>query len=298
MIRTLTFQSLSFMILRGFRPRDTDNYVGRNWMLGIGGVVYRKVNGIPDDMQHFPEPVGKEKRIDGFLNVLGKRYFDLDQMEKLFWITLINIPVHEIYILMNQHWSWMVKTLLSNLRQMSFTFLFGKHSGKFVINYDGAVSACGDNGGKYEVDLRDMQMIYKKENKLNTRIHIKTDDGYVYTFGGEGYGSLEYNISWEDNFSAQPAEAFSLPHVITAFHLTQITAPNGRTLVIKYRDTNPKYHADPSDLRTLTAQGSGVDENIRMQYAFSGRSVFQEYSMFPTNIHKSGVLRQRENCIH
>lgn len=275
----------------GFRPRDTDNYVGRNWMLGIGGVVYRKVNGIPDDMQHFPEPVGKEKRIDGFLNVLGKRYFDLDQMEKTFldnpyqYTRPRDIYSNEPTLVLDGK-----DTFIESSADV-FYFSFGKHSGKFVINYDGTVSACGDNGGKYEVDLRDMQMIYNKENKLNTRIHIKTDDGYVYTFGGEGYGSLEYNISWEDNFSAQPAEAFSLPHVITAFHLTQITAPNGRTLVIKYRDTNPKYHADPSDLRTLTAQGSGVDENIRMQYAFSGRSVFQEYSMFPTNIHKSGVFK-------
>lgn len=275
----------------GFRPRDTDNYVGRNWMLGIGGVVYRKVNGIPDDMQHFPEPLGKEKQLDGFLNVLGKHYFDLERMEK----TFLDNPYQytrprDIYS--NE------PTLVLDGKDTSiessadvFYFSFGKHSGKFVINYDGTVSACGNNGGKYEVDLRDMQMISRKEDKLNTRIHIKTDDGYVYTFGGEGYASLEYNISWEDNFSAQPAEAFDLPHVISAFHLTQITAPNGRTLTIKYRDTNPKYHVTPSDLRALTAQGERVDKNICMQYAFSGRSVYQEYSLYPLDPQKNGIFK-------
>lgn len=275
----------------GFRPRDTDNYVGRNWMLGIGGVVYRKVNGIPDDMQHFPEPVGKEKRIDGFLNVLGKHYFDLDQMEKTFldnpyrYTRPQDIQSNEPTLVLDGK-----DTFIESSADV-FYFSFGKHSGKFVINYDGTVSACGNNGGKYEVDLRDMQMISRKEDKLNTRIHIKTDDGYVYTFGGEGYASLEYNISWEDNFSAQPAEAFDLPHVISAFHLTQITAPNGRTLTIKYRDTNPEYHVAPSDLRALTAQGERVDKNICMQYAFSGRSVYQEYSLYPLDPQKSGVFK-------
>lgn len=275
----------------GFRPRDTDNYVGRNWMLGIGGVVYRKVNGIPDDMQHFPEPVGGEKKIDGFLNVLGKHYFDLNRMESSFldnpyqYTRPRDLYSNEPTLVLDGKDSFIESSA------DVFYFSFGKHSGKFVINYDGTVSACGDNGGTYEVDLRDMQMISRKEDKLNTRIHIKTDDGYVYTFGGEGYASLEYNISWEDNFSAQPAEAFDLPHVISAFHLTQITAPNGRTLTIKYRDTNPEYHTAPSDLRTLATQVGQVDENIRMQYIFSGRSVYQEYSLYPLNFKKSDVFK-------
>lgn len=273
----------------GFRPRETDNYVGRNWMLGIGGVVYRKVNGIPDDMKQYPEPVGKEKRINGFLDVLGKRYFDLDQMEKTFidnpyqYTRPQDIHSNEPTLVLNG------KDTYTESSADVFYFSFGKHSGKFIINYDGTVSACGNNGGRYEVDLRDMQMNYRKEDKLNTQIHIKTDDGYVYTFGGEGYASLEYNISWEDNFASQPVEAFSLPHVITAFHLTQITAPNGRTLIIKYRDTKPEYHAAPSELRNLVAQGSDVNENIRMQYAFSGRSVFQEYNLYPLNFKKTNV---------
>lgn len=274
----------------GFRPRDSDNYVGRNWMLGIGGVVYRKVNGVPDDMQNYPEPIHPENRINGFMNVLGKRYFDLKQLENNFK----NNPYQ--YSRQRDITTSTEPTLILNGKNSYtessadiFYFSFGKHSGKFIINYDGTVSAGGNNGGKYEVDLRDMQIIERKEN-LNTRIHIKTDDGYIYTFGGEGYSSLEYNISCEGRFSAIPSEAFNLAHAITAYHLTKITAPNGRSLTIKYRDTNPEYHTNPSKLRELTSEGYNVKESIRMQYLYSGRSVFQGYRMYPLDVRKNDVF--------
>lgn len=274
----------------GFRPRDTDNYVGRNWMLGIGGVVYRKVNGIPDDMKDYPEPLNPEYRVNGFMSILGKGYFNTQQMEANFrnnpyqYTRTHEILATEPTLVLNKQASY------TESSADIFYFSFGKHSGKFVINYDGTVSACGNNGGKYEVDLSEMQMINQKEN-LNTKIHIKTDDGYIYTFGGEGYASLEYNMSWEGQFSAQPEEAFKLPHVITAFHLTEITAPNRRKLTIKYRDTSPEYHTTPSNLRLLTANRDNVNKSILMQYLFSGRSVYQEYNTFPLNNKKSGVFK-------
>lgn len=274
----------------GFRPRNNDNYVGRNWMLNIGGVIYRKVNGIPDDMINYPEPIDQEKRIDGFMKVLGKNYFNLKQMEESFadnpyqYTRQRDLECSEPTLVLNG--------TSSNIESSAdvFYFSFGKHSGKFMINYNGTVSACGNNGCKYEVDLRDMQMIYHQES-INTQIHIKTDDGYVYTFGGEGYSSLEYNITCEGSFDTQLAESFKNPHVITAFHLTKITAPNGRTLDIKYKNTNPEYHADPAKLRSLTGLGKNVDKNILMQYIFSGRSVFQHYRAFPLNVEKEEVTK-------
>lgn len=67
-----------------------------------------------------------------------------------------------------------------------------------MINFDGSVIVSGNNGGKYKVDLSDMA-IFNSTAPRETRIRIMTDDGYVYTFGGGGYSSLEYNaLAWKD----------------------------------------------------------------------------------------------------
>ena len=34
----------------GFRPNEPDNFVGRDWSLECGGIIYREVKGKPDDM--------------------------------------------------------------------------------------------------------------------------------------------------------------------------------------------------------------------------------------------------------
>lgn len=69
-----------------------------------------------------------------------------------------------------------------------FYFSMGKHSGKFMINLDGSISAMGNNGGRYQVSLEDMKQ-FTSTGAQDTYIRITTDDGYVYTFGGQGYAS-------------------------------------------------------------------------------------------------------------
>ena len=34
----------------GFKPAEPDSFVGRNWTLNCGGLVFLKVNGMPDDI--------------------------------------------------------------------------------------------------------------------------------------------------------------------------------------------------------------------------------------------------------
>lgn len=65
----------------GFRPRSADNFVGRDWMLNAGGVVYRQVNGIPDDFKKYKEDGGQEA-YTGFLRVLGRKVYDVALMKQ------------------------------------------------------------------------------------------------------------------------------------------------------------------------------------------------------------------------
>lgn len=252
----------------GFRPRNQDNYVGRDWMLNVGGVVYRKVNGIPDDFKGYRNE-GETFGYTGFLDMLGKKIYNMDTMKqeveqnpyKYAHLEYINSGMLTIPSRYNRNW---VETSPD-----IFYFSFGKHSGKFMINYDGSVSVVGYNGGKYQVDLTEMKP-FTDTTPQETYIKIKTDDGYVYTFGGGGFSSLEYNaISWKENYHF--TTTMNSIHEITAFHLTQITAPNGRTLRIFYRDIDNKYHEKPVHLISLENFGD-YDDNMLIQYQLSGKS--------------------------
>lgn len=257
----------------GFRPRNADNYVGRDWLLNAGGIVYRQVNGMPDDLEAYMENPDQLYAYTGFLKMLGKNTYNTSAMKQ--------------EVAQNPYKYAHLKSLASSMLTLPstdnnkpveaspdiFYFSFGKHSGKFMINYDGSVSVVGYNGGKYQVDLSGMKL-FSNTTPQSTCIRIKTDDGYVYAFGGSGYASLEYTaLSWSTdyNFTPNPNRGH---HEITAFHLTQITAPNGRTLKIHYRDVDAKYHINPQYwLTTLNQQGRYESQtDLLMQYQLNGRS--------------------------
>lgn len=257
----------------GFRPRNADNYVGRDWMLNAGGIVYRQVNGMPDDLEAYMENPDQLYAYTGFLKMLGKNTYNTSAMKQ--------------EVAQNPYKYAHLKSLASSMLTLPstdnnkpveaspdiFYFSFGKHSGKFMINYDGSVSVVGYNGGKYQVDLTEMKL-FSNTAPQETCIRIKTDDGYIYTFGGGGYAALEYSaLSWQSdyNFTPNPSKGH---HEITAFHLTRITAPNGRALDIYYRDIDRKYHTTPhSDLVVLNQQGNYENRtDLLMQYQLCGKT--------------------------
>lgn len=254
----------------GFRPRNADNYVGRDWRMNAGGVVYRKVNGIPDDLKGYKAQEDQTYAYTGFLDMLGKRRFNTDVMKN-------EVARNPYKYAKTKAFDSSMMTIPSapdvECSPDIFYFSFGKHSDKFIINYDGTVSATGTDGGRYEVDLSGMKM-FSSMNPQETYIRIKTDDGYVYTFGGSGYSSLEYNaLSWNKSYNSTPNSKISM-NAITAFHLTQIKAPNSRTLNIRYRDVESRYHSNPvQDLNTLNRPGAYEDKKaVLLQYLLNGSS--------------------------
>lgn len=76
----------------GFCPQVPDNYIGRNWALNGLGVIYRKVNGIPDDIRAYrtnPE-LSEQRFADGFLRMLGNKKFSSPTLEQ----DIRNNPYH------------------------------------------------------------------------------------------------------------------------------------------------------------------------------------------------------------
>lgn len=51
----------------GFKPSEPDNIVGRNWSLITGGVIYREVKGIPDDIAVENGEIQSHPLLKGFL---------------------------------------------------------------------------------------------------------------------------------------------------------------------------------------------------------------------------------------
>lgn len=265
----------------GFRPRNADNYVGRDWMLNTGGIVYRQVNGMPDDLKSYKETADQLCAYTGFLQVLGKNLYNPSTMKQ----EVVQNPYKYAH-LKNFEASMLTLPSTDSNGEVEaspdvFYFSFGKHSGKFMINYDGNVSVVGNNGGKYQVDLTGMKL-FSNTAPQNTCIRIKTDDGYVYTFGGSGYAPLEYNaLSWATDYNFIPNPS-KWHHEITAYHLTQIMAPNGRSLNIYYRDIDRLYHVDPqASLIPLNQQGRYENQtDLLMQYQLSGKStIFTPYTV-------------------
>lgn len=269
----------------GFRPREPDNYVGRNWMLNVGGVVYRQVNGVPDDIDDYLLPKHSESAttyyVNGFLSALNRGYFNLEEMNRTYQENPYKYTSRKDTEISQST----IPGLSIDVEPSAdiFYFSFGKHSGKFMINLDGSVSVSGNNGGKYEVDLKNMKM-FSSTKPQDTRIRILTDDGYVYTFGGNGYSSLEYNaLSWESHFYNNPKNPPYSRNEITAYHLTEIQAPNGRKLTFSYRDIENKFHEKPQRLDSIKNQEVFRTKGLNLQYSLSGRSVFQEYRAAPHN---------------
>lgn len=261
----------------GFRPREQDNYVGRNWMLNVGGIVYRQVNGVPDDIDRSVVPIsgdaGSPQYASGFLYMLGKRHFDCEEMSRNY---RTNPYKYASYQTDMDCLPFVPGRKDVEATADIFHFSFGKHSGKFMINFDGSVSVSGNNGGKYQVDLSNMA-IFDSTTPRNTRIRIMTDDGYIYTFGGQGYASLEYNaLAWKGYFSQE------YPNIqrneISAYHLTEIQAPNGRKLTFIYKDDiDQAYHIQPKTLQQLKEKPEAVIRKTALQYALSGTSKHQSY---------------------
>ena len=222
----------------GFKPSEPDNFVGRNWMLNFGGMIYREIKGAPDETSDF-----RTYGARGFLSTVRTHTLNNDVTRD----NLLNAHGKILGYSAQPLQPVLKGTSYDELSSDIYHFRVGSHSGKFMINFDGTVNIISYDGGRYQVDLSKFFPLGHSSEGLYCEISITADDGYRYTFGGS-YKALEYRAqSWSDS-DYGTTDIWNMPEkgMITGFYLTKITALNGRTLEIEYRGNLPSlYVSEP-----------------------------------------------------
>ena len=225
----------------GFIPSKPEAVLGLNWSLALGGVIYREVKGIPDDIDDFD--------VKGFLHIIkDKRSYDQQ--------AIINNPGQYIGFTPTQHF----KDTRIEANPDLYHFQFAEYSGTFSIGYDGSPVVISENGGNLKVDLSS----YNKFDPSNPSIFkITADNGYQYYFGGSR-DNMEYSVSYANSVGHASTRIYA-----NAFFLYKIVASNGRELNISYKKIPSRYNDNPINI---------VDEalylpelkNYTMNFSFTG----------------------------
>lgn len=243
----------------GFRPNEPDNFVGRDWSLECGGIIYREVKGKPDDMM-------AEQYTAGFLWNIKNAKRNPEKVKK---DMLSGSPLSYIGTQFNEDaLAFKENDYKGEFSSDIYHFNFGEHSGKFMIDFDGSVIVSGNDGGHYKVDISRYKM-RAPGDKYDSEIRITTDDGYTYCFGGS-YGAVDYTaVVWE--YVTSPVLTNNR---ISGFYLSKIIAPNGRELKITYlgEDIEQNYHDKPA----LLISDRMCDDLIRKGY-----NKYYSYSAVP-----------------
>lgn len=227
----------------GFKPFQPSGFYGQDWSLLAGGCITRTVQGMADEwMYEYDSPTGMYDYIKyGFMRAFD--YFeDMEEespnKDQVFDLDSSVCDTCGIYS--PENWSGCKYRKIDYLPDI-FYFNFCGHKGRFMINNSGNVVIL--NGDFVMVDLSETRATATNMGNVLTspspgsKIVIKTTDGYTYIFGGNA-SALEYSVYTPKN-SYQLIQ--NTPSVI-AWHLTQIVAPNNRTLNFTYNSGSSSYY--------------------------------------------------------
>lgn len=255
----------------GFMPMKSDGVVGLNWSLNSGGVITREVKGFPDDAAEGQYSFN-HKKFYGFAYFLKNKNNQKDIEQNPSNYIIQGFDSSPTPFLWDKKNNCYVETS-SDI----YYFNFGKHSGRFTINFDGTVNVVSNSGGEYKI-LLDRYQPANFNNAAAPAITIITDDGYCYVFGGV-YDAVEYTYSWADgNFIEKRHENIYRP-TISSYHLSHIQAPNGQSLMIRYKSLPFEYH-EGGEMAYKFASNYALNykHNYIMSYNWS---VYKQYSDQP-----------------
>ncbi len=210
-------------VSEGFQPGRQTGILGLNWYLNCGGTISREIKGVADDHinQHGHGCIG-------FLQAQAN-YSENDLLE-------LNIGG------LDSQLKYYCTGSGSSVETSSdvYHFNFPGHSGTFHFDGDRQIHVYNTNGnnGTYTITHNDIS------NSRLKRFTIKTADGYEYTFGSDNdeklYNTTERHLSGK--LTGNAVYTFSnsniSEHPIVTWNLTQIKAPNGRSVSFTYEDVN------------------------------------------------------------
>lgn len=208
----------------GFKPSKRSDLVGLDWTLIAGGCITREIYGAPDDSN----PIGNQEGEYGYYLTVKEGGYDKNKI----W----NFEPPEVQPALDVYPYYCLKkkdVYFVDFQPDLFLFNFNGHSGHFMIDDNG--KAISTNRG-YKIDISNLKEQFLESNTLDTgsSITIITPEGYSYEFGGDG-SNLEYSISFKD--LVQAGNGFAEDKVyprIMVWHLSRITAPNGRVAKFNY----------------------------------------------------------------
>lgn len=227
----------------GFMPAKPEGTIGLDWSLSMGGVIYREVRGIADDL----EQVGNMK---GFLRLLkDKKSYNpqLVAANPSQYLSFVGGPVFK-------------DTHIEAVPDL-YRFKFGGYSGYFSMEYDGTIQVVSERGGNLKVDLSGYE--YFTTYNKTTIIKITADNGYQYYFGGSK-DNMEYSIKYINNLGYASGAVYP-----SAFFLYKVVAPNGRSLDISYRKIPNNYNVTPTSIMDELAYQKDL-KNYTTNFSFTG----------------------------
>ena len=224
----------------GFKPFQPSGCYGQGWTLVAGGCITRSVQGIADEQRikyttgmMAPDwQVGMLQAIKDGENPTKESVFDFTTP---LYKPTCGIQYYQgdyIYYSNNPSASYCDwdRDYMSDI----YTFSFYGKKGCFTINNTGKPIII--SGDFVDIDFSNFRELSEDNNSHNSfyipsdssRITIRTTDGFYFEFGGS-HNAMEYSTYVTKNNTVDQ----HVP-VISAWYLTQIIAPNGRSLNFNY----------------------------------------------------------------
>lgn len=221
----------------GFKPTMSSGFVGYGWFLNAGGCITREVRGVPDECI-FLQPSPTNNIQYGMLETI-RRGWNGTRKEDIYDFS--NYMNHDEY-----HGYYMgiaPADTTFDYQPDIFHFNFCGHSGSFIIDNDGNPTII--NGDFVEIDLSHLVNDEQTKNEnvkypqpKSSKIIITTLDGYKYIFGGN-LSAIEYSVGIRAATEIKDERGMCTSRFVAAnaWYLTQVIAPNRRTMNFSYKNT-------------------------------------------------------------
>ncbi len=257
----------------GFMPARRSGIIGLNWALNVGGVITRRIKGVPDDYIGWPNEMSPSVSgvypTNGF--IVGQRKNALSSMDDIF-----NFRSNSGFLHLSL--MWMLGTEGSpNAYEGSpdiFEFNFNGISGKFHMGNDGKIKVVTNQPNNLIVDVTG----FSQQNgtscaPIPSEIKITDNQGNQYFFGGS-LNNLEYTLSLGDRYT-RFIGIKQMP-IITSWFLRKIVYANNSQVIFSNRvDT-----LIPDDL------GDGPTSNIvsNRDFLALNQYIFQQKDFSELNV--------------
>lgn len=256
----------------GFKPFSPSGICGKDWLLVAGGGVTRIVQGLPDDQKisHYENSYWEYSKLG--MTYAMQEGITPDKYQVFNFDGSVCDTCGVSYFQGNpEHCD---KYQVDYLPDVFYADFCG-HKGRFIINNKGKASVLSGNFAKIDISqMRDSDAVTHAGTDSHpcagSQITIWTQDGYKYVFGGNS-AALEYLALTQKNANLAMQNT---PYVST-WHLTQITAPNGRTMTFSYYPSGESYV--PLKLRSFYTDydWSKRDTALHITYSLRKECVLQ-----------------------